>query len=617
MRTTSMLPQFARTLTMLLVLACSFLACFDARAQSSAPGVELIAPDGPVYVGESFTLRLRSTIGEIESISMPPIVDGLRMERGMSSSSQSIRIINGQQIVQAEDSIDLVAMASRTGTVTIPAISLRVGGVDRSTAPVMIRVVEPEAAQGFPLRLTLDAQEAYVGQAIQAELRWRVDAKQRNWQIVGLSGPYDVIPRNDATGMSGDTFPADLDGRRAIAHVEPLAFEGRTVPEVIVPFAIVPRASGEIDLSSVAVVFDEVVGVDRSGGSLFGPRDLTTRRISQAPSVRLHVNALPETNRPADFSGIVGSCELDATLSPRTASVGDPLTLSIRLRSDAPIDRVLPPDLGAITGLDDAFKLDPRGWESQGIGSGQRVWTTTVRARSGEVNAFPPLSISFFDPERGTYERASSEAIPLEVREVRRVTLDDASVSPGSPARPPLKSMPPGPPTLARSIGTVVDADALGARTTEWSTVALVGAAGPATTLVAWAAGTLLARRRPDAAQRRAWKRDAISELRGRELTPERVRRALACAACSVDAPLHEGGPEAMSAEEAAERLAPGLDATSADQLCAVAHWASAARYAPSNGTTAPLPIAASEVAPLVRRGLRARGSTRSTEGAR
>ena len=55
------------------------------------------------------------------------------------------------------------------------------------------------------------------------------------------------------------------------------------------------------------------------------------------------VPALPEQNKPANFSGAVGSFTMSATAGPTTVTVGDPITVRVQISGRGALDAVTLP----------------------------------------------------------------------------------------------------------------------------------------------------------------------------------------------------------------------------------------------------------------------------------
>src|SRR5439155_25995590 len=60
-----------------------------------------------------------------------------------------------------------------------------------------------------------------------------------------------------------------------------------------------------------------------------------------ADALTIEVRPLPTNNVPADFNGAVGSYSLDLALSTNAVTVGDPITLTVQIGGNGPIESLL------------------------------------------------------------------------------------------------------------------------------------------------------------------------------------------------------------------------------------------------------------------------------------
>lgn len=140
---------------------------------------------------------------------------------------------------------------------------------------------------------------------------------------------------------------------------------------------------------------------------------------------RLDVLDLPSAGRPASFNGWIGRFEIEAQAQPTAVDVGEPITLSLKVKGTGMPLSSRPPRLDQQPALTSDFQV-PReigAGEEQG---GSWEFTQTLRAKHDRVAEIPEIELPYFDPEAGEYRIARSEPIPLEVAAARIVTAEDA-----------------------------------------------------------------------------------------------------------------------------------------------------------------------------------------------
>ena len=116
------------------------------------------------------------------------------------------------------------------------------------------------------------------------------------------------------------------------------------------------------------------------------------------------VNALPTEDRPAEFSGAVGTFKISSDISSATAAAGDPLTLRMHVTGTGNFDRV-----------DSAMLEHVEHWKTYPPTSsfksadllgfkGEKVFEQPVIASASGAQVLPALTFAYFDPAARRYE---------------------------------------------------------------------------------------------------------------------------------------------------------------------------------------------------------------------
>jgi hypothetical protein len=123
----------------------------------------------------------------------------------------------------------------------------------------------------------------------------------------------------------------------------------------------------------------------------------------------LEVLPLPESGRPSDFSGAVGTFALKAEASPRDVAVGDLVTLAIEVAGDGLLDGVTPPSV--------AVGPDFRTYELKVVSrvgsAGRRLFEQTVVPLTTNAASFGPVRFSVFDPRVRAYRTLTAGPFTL------------------------------------------------------------------------------------------------------------------------------------------------------------------------------------------------------------
>ncbi len=131
--------------------------------------------------------------------------------------------------------------------------------------------------------------------------------------------------------------------------------------------------------------------------------------------------------RPASYTGGVGSFDFSVRVQPKEVRAGDPITLTIMIEGEGNMDAVAAPSLQD----SDLFRVYPPRLTNQDLNRaltrGRKLYEQVIIPRTEEAREVPPLEFSYFDPRRerfetvvqGPFELAISPADPAETRVVR------------------------------------------------------------------------------------------------------------------------------------------------------------------------------------------------------
>ncbi|MBN2270166.1 MAG: BatD family protein, partial [Sedimentisphaerales bacterium] len=156
----------------------------------------------------------------------------------------------------------------------------------------------------------------------------------------------------------------------------------------------------------------------------FGSQKQYKRYAVTAKPLKLTVSVLPDEGRPAGFYGLVGRYTIEASASPTKVSVGDPITLTIKIGGSRYLKPVQWPALEEVEELTRDFKL-PSQKASPAVEEGLKTFVQTIRANNDKVDHVPPIPLSYFDADQGKYIVAQTAPIALEVAPTKILTNTD------------------------------------------------------------------------------------------------------------------------------------------------------------------------------------------------
>jgi len=260
---------------------------------------------------------------------------------------------------------------------------------------------------------------AYVGETIPAEIRLGINTRVPHRLIEGAT-------------LSGQGFTA---ARMPNPAQSMESVNGRSYEVVTFKTAITAVRSGKLEIAAkdakaiIQVPRRSNGARQRSPFDIFGMDDPFSDPFFNDPfagigeqreikfsseTTTLDIKPLPP-NAPATFTGAVGIFSLTADVKPKTAQIGDPLTVTANISGRGNFDRVSAPVLENDHGWHtyppgSNFKAD----DDVGI-SGSKTFEM-VFAPNEQKKAVPPLVFTFFNPLKEAYVTLKSDQMPVVVQ---------------------------------------------------------------------------------------------------------------------------------------------------------------------------------------------------------
>lgn len=438
-------PRLRQALFIWAAMLASLLPIAPAvSAQEPELSVTAAVEKTQVYAGQPFVLQIQvEGSDKVERPDLSGLEDFQVQEAGGGeNNSQSISIVNGKitRVVRRGFNFNYRLTAKRTGDLVIPAINVMAEGKIRRTQAIRIRAVPPSENEDFKLQLQLSDERVYVGQPVILTVTWYVGG---NVEEFGFNIPLLEDKRFDVTGFNEDIDPNQQDsyvriplGDDAIIGRKGRAtLDGRSFLTVTFERVLIPKQAGTIRVPQATVSMRAVQGYQRRGGNsvfddffsdgIFGRRAVYEDFVVPSNTPSLEVAELPSEGRPAGFTGLVGAFQIEAEATPTDISVGDPITLTVRVKGPRYLENVSLPPLEKQPSLARDFRI-PEERATGTIRGSAKVFTQTLRATHSGVTEVPPIEMPYFDPRTGNYEIARSEPIALKVEGNRIITAQDA-----------------------------------------------------------------------------------------------------------------------------------------------------------------------------------------------
>lgn len=440
-------------------LALALLAALTIEVQATTVTATL----DPAQISMGDSAQLTVTVSGSQEQPSVPSVDGLDIT-SVAQSTQ-IEFINGSMTANASTTYSITPQ--HEGTFVIPAIhagnavsqkiTLHVGqgsGTGTTTSPAQTLpppALAPGSGDAAPapegrfgsIIVTLPKKEFYVGELVPVEIKVFI--------------PEDIQPNiTDLPQFTSDGFTLNslstkpeqttevVNGRPCIVLTWHSALTGVRMGDY--PFTlqmplrvVVPQRMPQIPADDTFNNFFR-----NAMASMGTPKNVTIQNAAQT----LKVLPLPQAKRPADFSGAVGQFEIEASATPTSVNVGDPITLRLKITGTGNFDRVSC-DLLAADSHWKTYSPKSHFVPADSVGyEGAKTFEQPIIPNDAGVSNIPSVSFSYFDPETRQYVTRTTAPVAVTVSGSSLNPTPGAGVAAAIP-QPPSQPQPPSSPPSA------------------------------------------------------------------------------------------------------------------------------------------------------------------------
>ncbi|NOZ23553.1 MAG: hypothetical protein GXP25_20950 [Planctomycetes bacterium] len=436
----------ARIQTRLLPYLAGICLVTSCVCTASAQGLsaKAVVEKDEVFVGEPFVLQIQ--VEGDESPGKPDVsgITGFDVQDlgGQQNSSQSISIINGRmnKVVHRGYIFNYRLTPKKSGTLTVPSIQVVAKGRTLRTNPLQITANEPVEMEDFKFRLDLSKTKCYVGEPItlQGAFYFSKEIQSAAFNVPSLDKDvFHIYEPDTPRDPNKKYYRLPLNNGEIIGTLDRGHLNGKSYAVLRFAKALIPKQPGTLDFSSSSAACQALVGYrqrerrrsffdDNFFDGFFGGRKgIYKKYVVPSNSISLDVLPVPTDGQPPGYSGLVGVYRIVAIAKPTDVSVGDPITLTIRVSGPPYLDHVELPPLDQQPAFAENFKI-PKEMAPGKVEDGAKVFTQTIRATHPGVTEIPAIKLPYFDADRGQYAIAKSEPIPLTVRKTRVITARDA-----------------------------------------------------------------------------------------------------------------------------------------------------------------------------------------------
>jgi len=419
-----------------IILVFAVMAALEASASGQVQVSAQVDSGKDIYVGEAFNFYVviqgSDSVGQVD-------LEPLRQYNPQSMGSRrqsSVNIINGKTTQRITTIMTYSLTASQAGQIRLPSLEVDVEGKMYQTNPVAVNIIKPGTTDQLDLEVTLSQQQCYVGQPIIMTVKFYISVNIGEFQfnIPAFSSDNFYIEEPDVSNPQAKLYRLNTGITVMVSQYRIVHKEKESI---LLSFSkvLIPKRSGKIVMQPSSVSAAVAVGRSRSQDpfdSFFGSQVRYRRFMVSSEPLELEVLPLPEQDKPAQFYGLVGQYTISASATPTKVSVGDPITLTVKIGGSKYLKPVQWPTLEQVPALAANFKI-PSQKASPTIDNEFKVFTQTIRANNDQVSEIPPIPLAYFDAEQGRYVIATTEPIKLEVAPTKILTNADLEGSDFAP----------------------------------------------------------------------------------------------------------------------------------------------------------------------------------------
>ncbi|MCA9255710.1 MAG: BatD family protein, partial [Phycisphaerales bacterium] len=417
------------------------------RAAAGETSIEAAPTSRSGYVNEVLLVQVRVVNPTQASMPNAPESDAFHIEYSGAPPAVSQKHSIGFNRVESHEvaytyTYELTPL--QAGRIRVNAFTWKDGGRTYQSQPFDITVRDPgESETLLYARVSASEDRVYVGQQLRLVLE--VWVKKYSQPRLGDLDANSMFGRIDLGASSFGVFSeaarslpryredtAPPDGKNGAAKSpgndkDYYVFIWETTES--------PRTPGAYDFGDITLACNYPVRLRQS--VFFRAEDIQTPRRLRATARLPEVRILPTplAGRPDNYNGAVGHFSIEARATPASVPVGDPITLTIYLKSDdALLEGLSAPKLSAIANLTRDFEVADESLAGEVRGN-TKIFSQTIRPLREDIREIPAIPFSYFDPETARYETAWSDPMPLQIRPAERVAVSadhDAGATPPS-----------------------------------------------------------------------------------------------------------------------------------------------------------------------------------------
>ena len=405
-----------------------FISSFQLYGQEVSFSIN--APE-TIVKGAQINLTYILKGGNGTNLAIPEEIDGFDILFGpsVSQSSYSYSDSSGKMISGSNISFTYTLMSNAEGSFTLPEASIVVNGKTYKSGTKKIKVLPPDknsesTAPGQQPQTTsikstdgkIDPEDVFIRAIFPKNKIKEQEAVTVTFRFYSVLFPEKVesIEFPEFEGFITEDQPMSSNRQLQMEH-----YKGRNYYVMDIRKTVLfPQRSGKITIPSGKMEIVLNVPTGRKMRTFWGVRDeaLPMSQMLQSNPITLDVSPLPLEEKPADFSGGVGTFTFKADISEKETQANNAITINVEISGTGNLKLIREP---VIKFPSDFEVYDPK--VSNNISTtdnGQRGSKTIeymfIPRYPGEY-IIPPIEFSYYDLKTQTYKTLASESYTLKI----------------------------------------------------------------------------------------------------------------------------------------------------------------------------------------------------------
>lgn len=387
------------------------------------------APD-VVIKGDNFRLEYNVNTTKVKDLRIASNIKGFEILAGpYRSQSSSVSIINGKRTSSSSVTFTYTLSAMEEGTFTIPAATISASGEKMISNALTIKVLPPDqdAPASSQSQGRRGGSSSGAGEISGNDIFITATANKTNvYEQEAILLTYKIYTRLDLRGFDNVKMP-DFKGFHSQEVNLPQTkqftqehYKGRNYHTTVYrQFVLFPQQAGklEIDPARFDASIAQAVRSDDPFDAFFGGGTsyVAVKKTLTTPKITINVKSLP-ANKPASFSGAVGSFSLTSDINTQNLKTNDAITIKLTLSGTGNMKLIQTPEVAFPNDFEiyDPKVDDKVSLSSAGL-SGSKVFEYLAIPRHAGDFTIPAVEFTYFDTNSKSYKTLKTKEYKIHV----------------------------------------------------------------------------------------------------------------------------------------------------------------------------------------------------------